>query len=339
MPASPYVPKNSGLILDDLSAVEQLPQFEELFGSADTQEAPNWDAHMPDFRWQGSSVWCTAFAACNIGAALNHKETGNKEVFSPYELFYRTNGSEWGNTLMNAAVGMKSGFVLESDKPTPLPSMWNASVHRKYAQQAVASQEAIERGKPFAMKDAVFVTPSPTMLKHALRFSPLMVAIGIGSNYWNRPAPRRNAYSAYHATVLNSIDANGDFHIFESLTYKQGFDGRHELAADYEILYALAFTDLPNNWYEIQTGKKQEAFSSALANYGARRSLSLEQATALRLSAELRMHPTLRPYAGKLWTVLVNALAYGGYSIQDLLNHLTSIRRGQGLVFDLNQPR
>lgn len=335
----PRPPKNSGLILDDLSVIESLPQFEEVFGAGEPSKAPHWYEHMPDFRGQGASVFCTAYAGVNIASALNHKETGAKEVFSPFELFYRTNGSVWGNTLMNAAIGMKETLVYEREMPTPVPSLWNQSVHNRFRDQARATAEQIEAGKKYAVKDAVFVSPSPTMLRRALDMSPLMLAIGIGSNYWAEPAPRRNEYGAYHAVALCGISDSGAYEIFESLQPRGGYDGRHALAPDYEILYALAFTDLPNDWYEKQQGRKKAQFEHALLHYGKQRVLSLEQSAALKMSAELSKHSLLRPFAGKIWTVIINALAYGGYSTQDILNHLTSIRRGKGPIFDLNNTR
>lgn len=335
----PRPPKNSGLILDDLALIESLPQFEEVFGAGEPSKPTHWYEHMPGFRNQGASVFCTAYAGVNIASALNHKETGVHEVFSPFELFYRTNGSVWGNTLMNAAIGMKETLVSERDVPTPMPALWNQSVHNKFRDQAKATPEQIEAGKKYAVGSAVFVSPSPTMLRRALEMSPLMLAIGLGSNYWNTPAPRRNEYGAYHAVALCGMTERGEYEIFESLQPRGGWDGQHSLAADYEILYALAFTDLPNDWYEKQNAKKTATFEFALMQYGKRRVLSLEQSAALKMSAELAKHSLLRPYAGKIWTVIVNALAYGGYTTTDLLNHLTSIRRGKGPIFDLNKPR
>ena len=330
---------SSGLLLDDPRVLESLPSFDILFGSGEETKPVDWRALMPKFRWQGPSMWCTAYAATNIGSAFNKKETGKEILFSPYELFYRTGGSRWGNTLVNAAAGMCQGFVLEEDKPTEPPNFWNDAVHTELKEKAVASPEALDRGKPYAMKGFSVVSPTKTMLKKALEFSPVMLAIGLGQGYWNVPAPRRSSYSAYHCVTLDGITEDGEYEILESLTPRSGYNGRHMLASDYEILYALSFVDLPNDWHTVQEASKKKDSIHALAQYGERRNLALEIQIANLFSIEIKKHPTLTHLAGRYWTVIVNALAYGGYSTQDILNHLTNIRRTGSPIFDLNAKR
>jgi len=333
-------PVSSGLLLDSAQALGDLPQFDLIFGGDEEAALPDWKKLMPKFRNQGPSMWCTAFGAVNIGSALNKKETGEEATFSPFEMFYRTGGNRSGNTLVNAAYGMCKGFVFEEDKPTPIPDYWSEAVHQAYKKQAEASPEALARGVPYAMQNFAAVPTTKAMLKAALMKSPVMLAIGIGSGYWGEPAPRRTSYGAYHCNVLTGIDANGNYEVFESLAGRGGFDGHHLLADDYEILYALSFVDLPNNWYDVQTQAKTSRFENALAHYGKPRNVSLEQATAQDYNILMRrLAPNLTGLSGKYWTVIVNALSYGGYSVQDIFNSLTHERRTGTPIFDLNEMR
>ena len=331
--------KQTGLLLDHPAVLESLPNFEALFGEGLMGGALTWKDAMPAFRNQGSSYWCTAFAMCSIGSSFHAAEVtrDKSEIFSPYELFYRSGGSEWGNTLVAAAGAAKEGFCLERDKPTPMPNSWGVSVNKAY--QAKAKVDPFFIKSEFAIKSMAFVTPTKMMLKAALKQSPLMIAIGIGSNYWANPAPRQTKYSAYHAVVLVDILEDGSYLIFDSLAGTANFDGFHRLASDYEILYALSFVDLPNDWQDVQNVKKLEQFANALMHYGKRRDLQTEVAKAEQFRNILKSHPTLQAGAATVWTVLVNALAYGGYSPQDLLNHLTSLRRTNSPIFDLDKAR
>jgi len=331
--------KHTGLLLDHPAVLESLPDFETLFGTDAAQAQLSWSAFMPAFRNQGSSYWCTAFAMCNIGGAFDRVENrgDSHHVFSPFELFYRSGGSEWGNTLVAAGSAAKDGFCLESDKPTPMPNSWGVSVNKAY--QAKAKVDPFFIKSEFAIKSLTLVTPSKTMLKAALKQSPLMIAIGIGSGYWADPAPRQTKYAAYHAVVLVDILEDGSYLIFDSLAGTANFDGFHRLASDYEILYALSFVDLPNDWQDVQNVKKLEQYANALTHYGQRRDLQKEVAKAEQFRNLLKSHPTLQAGAGKAWTVLVNALTYGGYSFQDILNHLTSLRRTNSPIFDLDKAR
>lgn len=332
---------SSGLLLDDPRQLSVLPQFELLFGggAAPKKESIDWAMFMPKFRYQGSSMWCTAFSACNIGSAFNKKETGEDKTFSPMEMFYRTGGSRYGNTLVNAASGMCDGFVLEQDIPTPIPDSWSDAAQQAYKAQAEASLEMLSRGKPYKMAGFSVVSPTTPMLRKALELSPVMLAIGLGSNYWSEPAPRRTTYSAYHCVTLQSITPNGEFEIFESLTPRAGFKGSHLLANDYEILYALSFSDLPNDWHSIQEQAKAKPFANALAHYNQPRNLGKEVFVANSFNITIKKHPNLVQFAGSLWTVIINAIAYGYYTETDILNHLTMIRRTGKPIFDLNEKR
>lgn len=331
--------QNPGLILDKPSDIEKLPRHELFIGAPQNVQNVSWRAHLPSFRNQGSSYFCTAYAGTAIASVFESVERRSRTVFSPYELFYRSGGQPFGNYLISTADAMRNSVVLEADKPTPVVNGWNRDIWAKLKEGSEASPSALEFGKQFAVKSASLVKTDKESLKQALVSSPLMIAIGIGRNYWDPIVPKQSQYAAYHAVVLEGIDENGNYSIFDSLAGYPNFNGLHLLASDYEILMALSFVDLPNDWYKKQQAVVENKYKGALDHYGKKRNLKLEQSMAQIFSGTLESHPTLNALAGRYWTTIVCALAYGNYSITDILNHLTSIRRTGKGIFDLNDMR
>jgi len=327
-------PNNPGLLLDDPALLESLPRH-ELFAGGNQKLINDWTEYCPPFRYQGPSYWCTAFAGSSIGYIFEKLQNGSSPLFSPIELFYRTGGSMAGNYLLSTAKGMQKSLVNEEDVPTPIPDRWSAVEFLKYRAQSYASEQALKSGERFRLASAATVGTNPSDLRAALSASPLYIAVGIGRGYFDKVAPRQTQYSAYHAVVLSKIEEDGRFKIFDSLTQTQKFDGFHYLAPDYEIIMALSFIDVPENWKAIQA---QPTEHGALQQYGRRRILPLEQQKAEELRAALKFHPTVSAAIGRYWTICVNALAYGDYTIQDLLNHYTSIRRTGRPIFNFNRP-
>lgn len=329
---------SSGLLVDTADRLEHLPRHELFAGAppADSVEK-DWSPFCPPFRYQGSSWWCTAFAGTSIGYIFEKKQNRESPLFSPMELFYRTGGSTNGNYLVSTTRGMCKTLVLESDVPTVLPNDWGTAQFLKYQNLAHASEAALETGVKFRLRSAAIVKDGLPSMQNALNVSPLLIAVGIGRGYFDKVAPRQTSYSAYHAVVLTKIEDDGSYKIFDSLTQKRDFDGFHHLASNYEILLAVSFIDIPENWKDIQNKDTQD--HKALSHYGKKRVLSFEQIKADALLHELKRHPTLTSYFGREWTICVNALAYGDYSIQDLLNHYTYMRRTGRPIYDLNLLR
>lgn len=334
---------NTGLLLDDVELLEALPKHEIFAGGE--KAIDSWRKYAPPFRNQGSSMWCTAFAGTDIAYMFESLGAdGKASLLSPLELFYRSGGQLNGNYLLSTAKAMRESIVLESDVPTPMPNSWGVAEFNKFKAMAGATKYSLERGKRFATKSEAIVSNNWKAMKTALSQSPLYIAIGIGETYWDEIAKNPKRISAWHAVSITEMreDANGNplwIEIKDSLSPRQGFDGYHKLAPDYDISLVLSFIDLPNNWEEKQEETKQEATGNALAHYGKPRVLSAEQKAAETITEGLKSHPTLRALFGSNWTVCTNALAYGGYSLTDLLNHFTSIRRGKGPIFNLNSVR
>ncbi len=334
-----HAPKDSGLLIDEPAKLETLPRHELFAGGGAVQD---WTQYCPPFRYQGPTYYCTAFVATSLGALFERMENGHDVLFSPAELFHRDPyaGSLKGNYLLNAAANARDGFVFEEDIPTEIPDNWSYTTWARLKNTSQATPTMRERGKPYRTKDHAIVSPDTFSMKQALADSPLSIAIPIGRGYWDNVAPNPPAYSitAWHNVLLVNIESDGRFKIFDSLTYKKDFDGFHYLAPDYAITYALSFIDLPNTWKKQQDTEQKKEYG-ALDHYGDRRILTIEQNTAIRLSTELKNHPTLKGYFGREWTMAINAISYGGFSITDLLNHYTNIRRTGKPIFDLDRKR
>lgn len=331
-------PAPSGLLLEDASELENLPRHEIFAGASPTPIASrDWTEHCPPFRTQGASFWCTAFAGTSIAYMFEKAQNGSSPLFSPMELFYRTGGSQWGNYLLNVAKGMQESVVAENDVPTPIPDGWDADRFAAYRNRAKAPQGAYEDGKKFRLGGVANVRPDLASMRSALQVSPLYVAIGMGRGYFDKIAPRQSSYSNFHAVVIPKIESDQTMKVFDSLTQTQKFDGFHHLAPNYEIILALSFIDIPDNWKNIQDAAMNQ--HGALHQYGERRMLVVEQMRATELSNAIIYHPTLTGFIGRDWTICVNALSYGGYSITDLLNHYTNIRRTGRPIFNLQRKR
>lgn len=330
---------NTGLLLDSPKFIEALPQHELFAGGGGT--ITDWKKLCPPFRYQGSSMWCTAFAGTAIGYCFERKEKGSALEFSAMELFYRSGGSLNGNYLIKTADEMNKTFILETSIPTPIPDRWGVEAYKAYKAASYATVQELTQGQKYALKSAASVNTDKASLRAALVSSPLMVAIPIGRGYWNDPAPNppSNTINAYHAVVLVDIDPNGNYIIFDSLTNRQGFDGFHALASDYPILYALSFIDLPDLWEEIQKEQNEIAHFGALDHYGEKRVFALEARAADALTKAAKSNPTLATLIGRKFTVYINAIAYGNFSLQDVLNSTTSLRRGQGPIFNFDKKR
>ncbi|MFA5185340.1 MAG: hypothetical protein WC551_02545 [Patescibacteria group bacterium] len=332
-----YPQIETGAILDTVEAIEQAPRH-ELFCGGEPTTPPDWKKYLPKFRNQGSSWWCTAFANTDIASAFEKKETGKSILFSPYELFYRTGGQLFGNTLLNAANGICESVVPEEYKPTPVPNTWGQAVYDKYKAEAKVSDWILEQGKKYRAKSRAVVNTDPESLIAALSVSPLSIAIPISKGYWDKVAPKTGKKVSIHNVVLTGVTDKG-WEIKDSLQGYPNFDGYHILAPDYEILFAVSFIDLPDDWQGIQAQAKQDEFKGALEHYGRRRSMRAEIDASIILTRALEINYSLKGVMGKEWTIAINAFAYGGYTLQDLLNHYTSIKRGKGKIFDLNKVK
>lgn len=329
---------------DNIEYLMGQPKY-EYFGSTEEKNDVNWQLLAPPFRSQQTTAMCTAFAGTNIASMLNKQETGYTTLFSPFELFFRSGGNMKGNNVQNLERAMKEAIAKEDTVPWPAERItywtWaNFSRMKDYYNQKTHNQypPIIEIGKPYAIKDIVGVTTDRDSLRRALKDSPLLGWVRVGPGYFNNVAPRRAGQSGpHHLVVITKVIKNGAVEIFDSLQPYKGFDGYHWLASDFPILGAWCVLDLPNNWQEKQIKIENKKYDNVLNHYGKPRNLEKEQVVAKNLTKTSKKNPTHSAYIGRDFLVYVNAVSYGGYSVQDILNHITMIRRSEKGIWDLNK--
>lgn len=317
---------NTGYVVDNEEWIQGLPRH-ELFAGGSTQD--DWEYLAPVFRSQESTMMCTAFAGASIASILNAKETGEKVLFSPMELFTRSNGTTSGNSVQNTFQAMQSGLLLENKCPWvgPVDSFngYNLKLMDAYAS---ARRDLHGLSTEFAVKDLAWVNQDRASLRQALQVSPLMLIINVGNGYFNDVAPAVNSGAA-HAVVALQVDDSGRIRIFDSLTNRQGFNGFRWLSADFKVLYAFSFIDLPNDWQNKQNGVSNR--------YGKPQIKWVDVQTTAMLNGMKKTNPTHASFIDSGWSVYLNALGYGGYTSTDILNHISSIRRTGKGIFDFNQ--
>lgn len=319
---------NTGYIFDDENWIQGLPKHEIFAGGG---ENVDWEPLAPSFRSQESTMMCTAFAGSSIASIMNAKETGEKALFSPMELFTRSNGNTSGNSVQNTFDAMKAGLMLESKCPwIGQVDSFNAYNLKLMGAYADAKRELNGLSTEFAVKDLAWVNQDRNSMRQALTVSPLMLIINVGNGYFGPVAPAVSNGAA-HAVVALRIDGAGRIRIFDSLTNKQGFDGFRWLSADFPVLYAFSFIDLPNNWQNKQNG--------VLNRYGKPQVFWIDTQTAAMLGGMKKNNPTHASFIDSGWYIYLNAMGYGGYSSVDILNHISMIRRTGKGIFDFNYPK
>lgn len=318
----------TGLLPDDPNWVSSLPRH-ELFAGGNGQVV-NWASMAPPFRYQESTTMCTAFAGCAVASMLNKRETGESVVFSPLELFTRSKGEIYGNTVQNTIQAMKSGVFPESICPWISPiSEWNPLILqllRAYAKASVRADSS--PGEPFAIKSVTNIIPDRNSIYSALFDSPVILIVQVGNGYFNQPAPAVSSGSL-HAVVATGVTSDGFIQIFDSLTQTKTFDGFHWLSPQFNVLFAFGILDLPNDWQKIQANTER---------YGKTVNTWAETNAEAEINLAGRKNPTHASLLAKNKKNYIMALSYGGYTIQDILNHVTSIRRTGSGIFDLSKP-
>lgn len=330
---------STGYVLDSEDYLRNLPKH-ELFGG-NAVSAPDWASLAPSFRNQESTMMCTAFAGTSAATMLNRRETGAEVLFSPVELFTRANGTIGGNTIEATERAMRQAVVPETEAPWVGPvSYWDPYVLKLMGAYARArTQNAPEKtGADFAIRSLTRVLTDRVSLAKALGDSPLIATLQVGRGYFDKVAPNPTS-GPFHAVDITRVGSDGSILVFDSITNRAGFDGFHWLAPDFELVSAFGILDLPNDWQDAQSHHETNTNPFAMARYGEQRNPPAEADAAKALHEARKRNPTHAQYLDDAWNLYVVALAYGRYSAQDILNHITSIRRGKGPIFDLNAKR
>jgi hypothetical protein len=322
--------------LDSVNWLTGLPKHELFAGGG---VPPDWMSLAPPFRHQESTMLCTAFAGCNVASMLQKKEAGNSVVFSPLDLFTRSGGTLQGNTLQNVATAMKAGLAEEADCPWIGPmSEWNPLILDLLMAYSRAESASHPPRREFAIRGLTNVLPERDAMNQALADSPLLAIVQVGQGYFKVPTPAVTSGSL-HAVAVLKVTSDGHVLALDSLADKAGFDGLRWFAPDYSFLYAFGVLDLPDDWEKQQQAATILGYPHARARYGKSRDMVAESSARQALSYARQRNPTHVAYIDALWDVYVNVLAYNSFSCQDILNDISSIRRGHGPIFDWDKLR
>lgn len=303
------------------------------------------------FEPQGAWPFCVAFSVTGMLEGAIRKAQGIVLQLSQPHLFFNAGGGPNG-TYFRAAldVAVKKGCISAGAFPMPA-QLWDTEAFDGFKRAALA-QPFVNPKKALGY---VRINPTAEAIKRAiLKYGQVMVGVVASGGYWNADKLRPAGRDENHATRLFGWDdregKRGVFYAIDSLQPKANFDGVHTFSQDYEFFSIYALTELPADWKEQQAASRAK-YQTALDHYGKPRNLEAEQRASLALlDAFRRLTDKLTlDSAGPLWTVYVNAVAYGGYSVSyrkllrempgDIINDAYSRRVNGREVFDFNRLR
>jgi hypothetical protein len=173
-------------------------------------------------------------------------------------------------------------------------------------------------------------------VQQLLQKSPLLLGIGIGDTYRDKIIKQPKKYKYYHAVDLAGFDKNNNWLIKDS---NKPYD--KVLDSDYSLIYLYKMIDLPDDWKKKQEESKKKDYSIALAHYGQPRDYWKEVEVAYKLYQAFKKikDAQVGSTAGRLFTVLINAVAYGNYTITDMKNHCWNLTFSKYPIFDLNKVK
>ena len=298
---------------------------------------------------QGAYPFCVSFACTTLLEWKRKQQDGVTLKLSQPHLCFHSGGSERGSYFRaNLDTLRKKGGISYAGMPMP-GNIWERfdGWHARLRAQAL--------GVPFKDTEMILgyvrVQNDPEALKRAiLEHGPLLVGVYAGKGYY-RGVPARTSSTDNHAVLLSGWDDEGNWEIFDSLMYVRDDNGVRYLDKSYTFHSAYAITELPRGAKKKVERARAKGFKNCLDHYGKPRNFALEQKVASRLTEEFEkfQNQSVWEAAGKFWTVYVNAVAYGGYSISykkfgrwqpgDIINDCYHWRRTGQHIFDFNKLR
>jgi hypothetical protein len=299
--------------------------------------------------FQGYKTFCTAYSTTKVADVLYKKDS------SQDALALMTNTNAVGNTTNNVFAFVKNrGTVKQSDFPDISLETWNQI---KYLGQAVKDQvpssvyAKLEMLKSFGY---LRLNTDKQVLMQELQDHPVVAIIGLGNSFntSNEVVEPNSNINYYHQTVLAGMQKDKGFLVNDSLRGPLG-TGDYYLDFDYPILSAYELTkEMPINWKELQAASLEKDFSICLNHYGMPRDIMRETFVAGEMVRAFQAfkNDSVFQAAGKFWTVYVNAITYGRYSLEyyrlgikwmpgDVINDCYHWRRAGEHLFDFNKQR
>lgn len=325
--------------------------WEDELGGEPIELPPEYKIEGLKFQYQGANPYCVAYS---VTTAIEHKlrEQGkdiNEVQKSQPHLFHHSNGGPNGSYFRaNLNTARKKGVIPEKDCPPKFsPYGYQHAQYRKEAlavpfdnAQTISAYTRVKNDRR-ALKEAI--------IKHG----PILVGTAAYGGYWT-PYQKRAGSKDTHAALLVGWDYNDNWLIFDSLRPNPSFDGYHWKDKDYGFPWAYAIVDLDKAIEQVKEEveeKREGEFQHCLDHYGKPQRWEDEHRNALKLKEAFERfnNKSVMDAAGRFWTVYVNAVTYGGYSISyrkwgrwtagDVINDCYLWRRTGKHIFDFNRLR
>ncbi len=226
--------------------------YDQVFGAEIGLPQADWEAHLPMKENQVAVPFCVSFSRLNAAEAVAHKEGLPELNLSDRYLGVISNTSKVGNSLQTVSESFrKSGVIKEEEFPFTYEMLSNPYAHWDEIFDASKINPSAKR---YFGGNHSWVY-GKEMMKQALAFSPLQLAIGIPATYNDPIVKDTGVYYSYHAVLLYKIGEDGNYYLYDSV----GPNFKRILDKDFNIQQAKSFRDLPDDWkdkaptYELST--------------------------------------------------------------------------------------
>lgn len=326
--------KNLGYIPDPFDS--RLVWNDELFAGEEVRLPDYYKVEGLSYDPQGPYPFCVAMAITTAAERVVKQETGKTVRFSHVHLYFNGGGTKWGSsTAQLLAVAKNKGLIPYEEMPQPesMGSDWYETLRKKAL--AIPFKDA------YKIKGYVGIQPDPESMKQAiLQHGPLITGVyaSFVDGFYTGDGSRKTKKDNHVLLLAGWDNVVHKEIIFESQLWAKKTDGYVTLNQDYTFNFAYAIPIvMPEDWRAIVEEVRAEP-PGVLDHYGQRRNLELEIKTANDLVVAFKKfnNKSVMDAAGRFWTIYINAVAYGGYSLKDVLNDCYNWRRTSKHIFDFN---
>lgn len=285
---------------------------------------------------QGPYPFCAATAVTTAAEYAYKRDTGITKRFSQAHLFFNGGGTKSGASatrLLNVA--RKNGMVLYGAMPMPelFEDNWCQILRKKAL--SIPFKDA------YKIPGFLGVVPDKDKIKKAIfNYGPLIIGVYASfiDGYYTGNGKRKTQRDNHLVVLAGWDDVDNKWIIHESQNWAKNTEGYVTLHQDYTFNCVLGIPEgLPENWREI-IDEKRKAPEGALEHYGQLRVWQKEKnAEQALIDAFSKFNnKSVSDAAGRFWPIYINAIAYGGYSVKDVVNDCYNWRRTGQNIFDFN---
>lgn len=286
------------------------------------------------FKDQFQNPFCGAMAVVTAAQHKYKQLDGKDYEFSQPHLFYQAGGTVQGSSTRPLLdVATKPGLIPYKD--FPIKNDTTTFFKDRYAAERKAALDMPFRDAKKINGYARVICTEDRLRSAILTYGGLVTPVAAYGAYFADGASKRVNGEDNHLVYRHGWEKDRLL-VHDSLAWKT--NGDRWLDSSYQFASAYCLLDLPENWREIRDEARAKVAPNALEHYGQRRSLEREIEVANELLKQLKAfnNQSVLEAAGRFWTVLVNAIAYGGYSYRDCINDVYNWRRTGQHIFDFN---